>query len=642
MGLHLPGFQPADLRFGDGKTVRTPASYEITVTPPPEGKKKTRVSVNAENVEPAAQMSSEWHYWAPRPGVALPPGRLYWTKFYIGTDERFYNEGFRWGVSLGGSKEEFRRSALFMPGGGINLPNGKYMIAIRQNAAGKKEVVLGKEDRGCDKRVLSAFHQGVRPETNQLDEILGVSNHSMLISRGRPYVPDSSDPDDFSAAFAGEIEILNHRINTINDQTGQIFGPNGLIKPPSEAGIPGDLAMKQPDYEDGKSAALKAARETLAEITGQDDLRLVKVKFVNDGLKADELHQPRESRIKKIDAAALADILEEPEIQSLFDQLINEPQDQMRLVTALARQGEMRLAVLDLRHKLVERGTLKPEQGTALALELLENPQALGLFMPESPAYIPGLSDNTKRKLVTAYNAMAPESRPDFNDLVLDLKQRRNLLRFLTGQRVPGSLFKLILPNLDRTDQTAGLVKHTLETALAQSKEEPLDLSGTNAALVAHVATAGRQIRDLERQARKNGAESITVVIQNNPFNGSILKMDDLQDNLKVLRRLQKGGAKIYAGPDFKRNRAYEYLNDLFVFAHPPLTSEDAVDRQDMRRVLDAYGVDTDALHAFARGRFRKRWANNQIVVTHAMQDKNFRRFLRDVDWSVSLPLATV
>ncbi len=629
-------------RFAGSRTVTTPARYEITVTPPDAGKKKTRVHVAADQVSPASRMSSEWHYWAPRPGQNLGPGRLYWTRFYIGTDPDFYNQGLRWGVSMGGTAQEFRRSALYLPGGGINLPNGKYMIAIRQNAAGKKEVVIGKEDRGCDKRVLNALHQGLRPETNQFDEILGVSNHSMLISRGKPYEPGSSDSDEFSAAFAGEIEVVNHRINTINDQTGQIFGPNGLVKPPSEAAIPADLAMKQPGYEEGKSAALKNARDTLAQITGDDDIRLVKVTFVNDGLDEASLRQPRDLGLKKIDAAALAAILEEPEIQGLFDQLVNDPEAQMRLVEGLARHGELRYAVQDLRHKLVERGTLKPEQATSLAVEVLSTPEAMGLFMPASPAFIPGLSDNTKRKLVTAYNRMDPETRPEFRKLVRDLKGRRNLVRFLTGQRIPGSLFRLALPEPERADKAAGLVKHIFDTALVLSKEEPHDLSGTHVTLIGHVGTAGKQLRELESKARRHGGKGMTVVIQNNPFNGSILKMEALRDNIARLKRLQQRGVTVYASPDFKTNRAYEYLTDLFVFAHPPMTGEDAVERQDTRHLLKAYGVDPDALHAFARARFKKRWANNQIVAAYALQDKAFRRFLRDVDWSVSLPLATV
>lgn len=635
MGIVFAGQKPVPAKL------TTPARFEIKVEPSKKGRKAI-VSINPQQVQPASHMSAEWHYWVPPLDTQLPKPKIYWTKLYIGTDEKFYKQGYRWGISIGGTPEEFKRSALYLPEGGINLPNGKYMIAIRQNQAGKKEVVIGKEDRGTDKRTLDAFAKGIKPVTNQFNEVLGVSNHSMLISRGKPYVPGVSDPDDYSAAFAGEIEIINHRINTMNDQTGQIFGPNGLIAPPDKADLVKDMAMKQPDYEDGKSAALKAAHDTLMEITGNPDIRMVKVKFFNDGLSAAALQQPQALKIKAAKAASLETILKEPSMQALFDQFINEPEKQARLLKAFAQHGEFRYAAMDLQKKLVDRGTLKPEQGAALALELLDSPDAMSLFLPESPYFIAGLSDNTKRKLLSAYNAMPKEDRPEFRKLLLTLKQHRNLVKALAGQRVPGSMFRAVLQELDTSDKTSGLVQSLFNTAMTLPEIEPYDLSGTDAMLIGHISLAGKVISDLEKRAKKHKRKELTVILQNNPFNGGIVSLGKLRPHIERLRQLQEQGITIYASPAFKTNRAYDYLKDLFVFAHSPMTSEDAVDRNDIQGLLTVYGVNTKSLHTFAQERFRKRWGNNQIITAYALKDPAFKAFLEDLNWIVNLPIASI
>jgi hypothetical protein len=634
-------------RFGKEKAsvetvpVVTPGQFEITAAPTRKGKKSV-ITVAADKVAFSTHMSSEWSYWYPHKTVPLGENKLYWTKNYIGTDAQFYKKGYRWGVSLGGTPETFKRSALYMPGGGINLPNGKYLVAIKADDKGKKEVILGKEDRPAGDRVIKAFKAGQLPETNQFKEIMGVSNHSMLISRGQPF--DPSKPYQFSTVFAGEVEILDHQVNAMNDQTGQIFGPNGLIAPPNGSNPGTDLVVKQKGYELDKSASLKSAMETLYTLTGHEGIRLIKVRFFDDTPPAEDLKQPRSVKLKRKAADAVITHLAEPRRQAMLDQLQLDPAKQIRFMKALGKNTDFRYGVLDLKDDLTARGTLKPEQATSLAVELMESPEALGLFLPESPYFIAGLSDNTKRKLVTAYNEMPTEERPEFRQLVRTLKQHGNLIRLMIGQRVPGSAFPRILEDIPAADRAAKTVQNIFNNASTLASTNPADvaqLEDTDPELIGNISTAKKRIGELEEKADKKGADRITVVIEKNPFNGTGLTVDDLPRNIRHLRKLHEDGVKVYVDPAFKTNKALEYLTDLYAFAHAPQTRKDAVVLHDMKTLLGAYDVNADDLHTFAQERFKKRWANMHIVTAYALKEKPFRRFLNDLNWVLTLPVAT-
>jgi hypothetical protein len=637
------------IRFSGSKAVMPDVVIEtpqkLTIKLHPVSCKKAQVIFDRHQVSPAPSFKPQWVYWYPHKDTPLGHKRLYWTKNYIGTDADFYNAGYRWGVSIGGNHQEFKHSSLYLPGGGINLPNGKYLIAIRESSQGNREIVLGKESRGIDKRLLPQFHQGVMPEANYRNEVLGVSNHSMLISRGKPYDSAQSNPDDYSASFAGEVEIVDHRINVINDQTGQLFGPPGLIKPPSPSITDTDATEEQPTYELDKSAALKYAKETLAEITGNPDMRLVKVLFINqvnhnpppseDSLML-KLHQKR--------AEKLTQIIQQNGVQGLFDQLQSEPTAQKRLFEVLSKNSDSVYAVLDLRDKLIEGGTLKPLQGAGLAVELLETPEAIGLFNPDSSSFIPSLSDNTKRKLITAYNKLDPDQRPDLNTVISFFKAQPQLIRFLSGQRTPGGFLKAVLLNPQKTGEVVTLVEKMFNTASinTNAKDEGLiPLEGDDPELIGHVSTSAKRIKDISKKAKRVGADNLTVLIQNNPFNGTRMDLSQLQHNIRQIQKLQDKGVTIYGDSRFRTNRAMMYLTDLYAYAHPTVTAEDATILQDMKRLFKVYGVDSDDLHKFARDRFKERWGNTHIVAAYALKNKSFKRLLEDLNWVVNLPLAT-
>lgn len=625
--------------------ISTPDQLSLSVRPTADDT-GAEVTLKASPDLDPSHMRSRWHYWHPHPDTPLGTSRLYWTRNYIGTDEAFYNQGYRWGVSLGGSLEAFKHSALYLPGNRINLPNGKYLIAIRQDDQDHKELVIGKEDRGADQRVLEALHQGKAPQTNQRNELLGVSNHSMLISRGQPYTPETSNPFEFSAAFGGEAEVFANRIRVINDQTGQLFGPNGLVKPPAEATQEEDRTIKQPNIDLDKAAALKDAKDTLETmgLNGGEPIRTVKVEFFNNAPPAKTLRAPRTLTLPGISAARLQQYLSEPRIQGLLDELAHDPKMQDRLVTGLARNGDYRFAVLDLRQRLITQGNLKPLQATQLVVELLEAPEALGLFETQSPYFLAGLTDNTKRKLLAAYNRLSPKKRPQPRQLIQSLKHHPDVLRFLMGQRVPGPAMRQVVGDVEAASQVAGLVQSIFNTALSDAPLGPEDLvqlEGTDPELMGNVSTSGRRLKDIAEKVSKKGASAVMLFLQKNPFNGTGLSVDKLPDNLARIRRLHQQGVTVYCDPGFRHNKALTYLTNLYAFAHAPTTSQDAVIRQDMENLLGAYGVNAKELHAFVREKFEKRWVNKQIVAAYAQQNKAFYRFLEDLGWILNQPLAS-
>ncbi len=645
-----PETDPRSPQFGGKRRpkawqISTPDQLSLSIRPTADNA-GSEVTLQAPPGMAPTHMRSRWQYWHPHPDTPLGTSRLYWTRNYIGTDEAFYKAGYRWGVSLGGSLDAFKHSALYLPGNRINLPNGKYLIAIRQDDQARKELVIGKEDRGSDQRVLEAFHQGKAPETNQRNELLGVSNHSMLISRGQPYNPETSNPFEFSAAFGGEAEVFANRIRVINDQTGQLFGPNGLVKPPSEATKEEDRTIKQPDIDLDKAAALKDAKDTLEamELNGGDPIRTVKVEFFNDAPAPKDLKAPRTLTLPGISSTRLQQYLSEPRIQGMLDELAHDPKMQDRLIGGLAQNGDYRFAVLDLRNRLITQGNLKPLQATQLAVELLESPEALGLFETQSPYFLAGLTDNTKRKLLAAYNRISPKKRPQPRQLIQSLKHHPEVLRFLMGQRVPGPAMRQVVGDVEAASQVAGLVQSIFNTALSEAPlgpEELVQLEGTDPEMMGNVSTSGRRLKDIGEKVNKKGASAVMLFLQKNPFNGTGLSVDKLPDNLARIRHLQEQGVTVYCDPGFRNNKALTYLTNLYAFAHAPTTSQDAVIRQDIENLLGAYGVDAKDLHAFVREKFEKRWVNKQIVAAYAQQDKAFYRFLEDLGWILNQPLAS-
>lgn len=253
------------------------------------------------------------------------------------------------------------------------------------------------------------------------------------------------------------------------------------------------------------------------------------------------------------------------------------------------------------------------------------------------------MSENTKRKLLKAFNALSPEEKPSFKALILNLQQHPNLILFSKGQRVPGSSLKNILLNMNKADNLATMVHHIF-TSSANSNPtdvaEPVHLEETDPEVINHISTSAKRIRQIKDKAHHKGANKITVFISKNPFNGTGLALSELPKNIKALRELHAQGVTMYCDPSFKNNKAMAHPSDLYAFAHAPATSGDAVIIQEVKNLLAAYKVDIEDLQQFARKRFEKRWGNLHIVNAYAIENSNFKRFLKDLDFMISLPVA--
>lgn len=650
----MPSLLARVIPFGSGQPpkprgrapmVTTPGGYQVSLAPSRRNREEVTVKLTPTKQQFAPAMASTWNYWAPTKTTPLGRVKSYWTRTYIGTDAGFYQAGYRWGVSLGGTRDTFKYSALYRPEGGINLPNGKYLVAIKRTGQGHVEVVVGKEARGIHQRILPELHNGKAPDTNQFREILGVSNHSMLISRGQPYDNKTPRPDDFAALFAGEFEVVNHQIEALNDQTGQLFGPAGIVKPPHEAQLPADKADQQPAYEDDKSAALVEAKRLLEEITGGKDIRLIKVRFFNSAPPVKQLLKSRVVSIPKSQAEAVKAMLQEPSVQSLIDGFDADPERQVRLIQGLSKNGDQRQAILDLIDTLTTAGTLKSEQATKLALELFDEPRAMGFFHPQSPFYLARISDNTKRKLVAAYNREKRDHPDSFTDFVKTLRKNPHLERFLVGQRVPVKLFRSLLPNVARAEGITEVVQaiFNFNGAIRQQfKDETLDLTNAEPERAGLINASTCRLKTFEERATRKNAPKLTLFLDHDPFGGQNLQTDSLLKSLKILKRLQKKGIPIYRNIESNHNATLGFLTDLYAHAHPPATTVDAVTRDQMQMLLGTYEVKDTDLYAFTRERFSDRWANKQILAAFAMESKPFRRFLQDLHWYLSLPTATL
>lgn len=637
--------EKTDLEVPKDFSVTTAKQFEISLQKRPD--KKTRVEVNGDKVTFSNPLTAKYHLWQPPEGkTPTTPNRL-WTKRYIGTDAGFYKAGYRWGVSLGGTPEEFKKSSLYLPGGGINLPDGKYVVGLRADAEGKIEVVIGKEERGIDQRVIADFKDGKKPEANGRKEILNVANHSMLISRGQPFESGKGNEDKFSAYFAGEVNVEDFQFNAINDQSGQFFGPNGLTSPTKTGQEPTDNEkfMKQPDYEKQKTNALEFAKATLESITGQkdrqQDIHMVKVEFVRDAAPLDELKLPRETKIKASQTEKLVTYLKEKPVQDLVDMFETEPEDQLRLLEALAKNGKQHNVILNLTQQMVIKGTMKPEQAAKLALELFVMPQAVEMFLPDSPLFIPGVTDNSKRKLIAGYNALGLESEQPLPEFVKSLKNEHPIiLQFLMGRRMAGGYVKLALSNLKDAAKaifsTLSLFKFADKPATILAPKATL--AGDNPKFIWRLESS---LKPLEKQLKADSDENspTEIVILNNPFDGKTeVATAALQDNVKRLRELSTEGATVYRTENTNIDRAVDYLTNLFAYAYEPQTAQTQLFQKEIQSLLNGYGVDAQELRSFAKDKFQGRWSNDQIVAAYAQEHKAFRSLLNDLAWFRDLP----
>ncbi|MBY0404584.1 MAG: hypothetical protein K2X66_11845, partial [Cyanobacteria bacterium] len=534
-------------------------------------------------------LSPQYFLWQPPAGKQPIPPRLLWTKRYIGCDPGFYAQGYRWGVSLGNSPETFKKSALYLENGGINLPDGKYVIAIRANAQGVTDIVLGKEERGIDLRVISEFKAGKRPVTTHGKEILNVANHSMLISRGQPYDPKTSNPEEFSAYFAGEIGIDDYKINYINDQTGQLFGPNGLIQPLKEGdtNAVSDQFMKQKDYEDRKLGALEFARTKIEEITGQKDIHLIKVEFVKDNTPESQLKKLRQLNLKAERAEQLASLLQDSKVQAqiygLIDAFDREPQEQIRLIKALSKHGDTHAEkIFALTNDLIQQGLLKPEQASKLALELFVEPEGLKLFKKASSLNLSGISENTKRKLLAAYNKLGLKEEISVSELASKMKEEHpGLIKFLIGRRLAGGYVKLALSNLEKAAQSALATLNLLKWGDKRyGAKTPLTPLGDCPEFIWKVETSTEKLNALQKSYLKNPLQHLELLLLRNPFEigpqehpAQFAKV--FRKNLATLQKIQKKGATLLRLDTQPIDRQLGFIANLFVYAHNQLNITD-------------------------------------------------------------------
>jgi hypothetical protein len=627
----------------DSKTIETPKHFKFSFEPGKKGN-KTHVTVSKDEVAFSSPLKPTYKLWQPGPDFQPKPAMGVWTRRYIGTDKAFYEQGYRWGVSLGNTPESFKASGLVRPDGGINLPDGKYMIVFRGDANGVKEIVIGKEDRGIDKRFLKALGEGNPPKTPDDKQILGVANHSMLASRGQ--VMNGKNKGDFSVIFAGEITVEDNFINTLNDQSGQFFGPNGVMKPISGDATPDDAdkVMKQPEYDAMKTNALVAAKTALEKVTGHQNIHMIKVVFVRDAEPVEVLQQPIETKIKTEHLQKLEQWLAEPEIQALFDLLDARPELQERLIKGLALNGSSRRPILKLVQELVAKETVKPEQGAKLAVELFTEPNGIGLFVPGSPYHIQELSDNTKRKLLEAFNGSEIKTENSLGDLVSNLKHKHPVvIQFMVGRRIAGGYIKRVLTDLK---DAAEAVRHTIRlfspssSACTTSTDAGAPIRiGNDPVLINRLDRGKRALKDVARLHEKKPDKPIDVVLMANPFDLPDFESgNDLAKGIQLLRKLQKDGVDVFRSDGASEKQPMEYLNNLFAHVHPAQTPQEVIQKNKIKALLKQYDIVPEAIRDFAMSKFEGRWANDLIVASYAQEDKGFRTLLEDLVWYRSLP----
>ena len=627
------------LRFGGNPEITTPKGFTVQVEPPADSSQKgarSTVRVEGDQVTFSRPLEARYQYWLPQPGEIREDLAPLWTHDYVGTHEGFYNAGYRWGVVLDDV-------LMTKPNGkrGVNLPDGKYMIAIKQQAGGRSEVVIGLQDRGIDQAVLSAFDAGNPPAEKAS---LKVSNHTMLITRGKPV--DWDNPDAIATVFCGEIDVRDNRIEAANDQSGQFFGPKGLTQPlkPGEEAPADSRVMKNPAYDQIKSTALLHATQVLEALTGQSDIRMVKVAFVDDNPPDAELRTPRTLDLKPRHANKLTKYLVEPAMQTLVDQFDNDPKAQTRLLKALGKNGKYRHAILELCTQLQNQGTLKPEQAPKLTLELLQTPDAIGLFLPQSPLYLPQLSDNTRRKVAAAYNKLFADTKnpKGFSEFVQEIRQYPSMISFLTGRRVAGGFIKGALDDMGGMTDAITLLGDLLRTINAppaqerQTVKHPLNVLFT-------LHNAGKQIGNIEKRLKKRDPVREPVIVYNNPFELPVLSAQPkLAKNIARLRKLEERGVPVSRLPASTPETLVDYLSALYTLAGEPRTAVDAIQQQQMEAVLASYGVDPDALLSFAQDKFSNRWSNDLILTTLADHDPTFSKLVDDLTWFYGLPQKTL
>lgn len=624
-----------------GKLVaQTPSNLTLNVETETNG--QSRIDIETDKADFSSPYAPSYLFWMPDEQERLKIGapKPLWTKEYIGTDKAFYKAGYRWGVSMGNSHEAFKQSDLYSPDGGINLPNGRYMIVIKTDESGNvSDVVIGQQDRGIDKRVIEAFKSGEKPVTNSGKEILDVSNHSMLVSRGNPFDIEKSNHQDYSSVFAGEIGVVNNKISFINDQSGQFFGPNGLVAPTAD---PENITkeakvMKQDDYDQIKSNALFYAKNALEDITGQSDINIVKVEFLVDGLSEDEFRQTRSVTLDDSMAASVEACLKQPSVQALFDAFAHEPDKQLRLIESLSKNGDQQRAIFALTAQLENNGTLKDVQAQKLALELFETPEAIGLYLPESDLYIEKVSENSKRKLLASYNKMPQDERPDFPAFVRDLKNHPAFVSFLVGRRVSGGFLKATVAQLDVASKIAGKVM-SLFNKPVKLPDYMMPELGEDTRYLHNLTRAGKEIKAITEAVKKDASGEMDVILNNDPFRGfHNANSESLHKNIKALKKLQANGVDVY-----RRNKAFpeealSYMTNLYAHAFPPTNANHARLQQEMNTLLKTYDIDTSELFAYVQKRFANRWSNDQIIAGYATESKPFRQLVNDLSWFQNL-----
>lgn len=570
-------------------------------------------------------------------------GKRYTTD-YLGQNQNFYDDGYRWGISLGRDHKSFlengvKKGIVDEATGRLTLDDGRYLIAIKANG----EVVIGRETRGAHNLVLDQYQPGqplavdgikiydgendIRKfvdgkavkEKVPVKEILDVPNHSVLTGRGQKLVAGENERE-FAAHFAGEVRVHNGQIVWANNQSGQFFGP--ASKNRFNLHNPDDK-RKLVDADERNEFALARAKRHFERLTGsKNEIDAIKVNFGD--LPADHNRltafrdKPVNIKIPKHRLAAFHQNLDHPGMEQLLTGLEYFPWKMKSMLVALPDRTPQELdTILKFMNEQIDKEALKDFQAARMAAAMISRPKSVALFMDMplaghtlngSYSNVVGLTANTKAKMVGTYEYLTGKMgvKLSFDEFITQLDNSPNLLSLMGSFRNSGGFLDEILFDIPKAERFAQDIhqKHQLPDQSVSQTIHNL-AQHANSVYPTHKLQAieyAKNLSDLEIQALSNEVGRLKT-------SGDESLADTLATKEKELK-------EILADRAASDNDIQALQAQIDKFSHQAIQAD--------REVHDLVGptVDLESFYKFAYDKFQLRWTNDHILLAHLLKQE--------------------